>query len=122
MEVGISNIVLLPVSWESERFVTIVMSFTELTNKEVIFLNHLFLHVSANEVLYRRPVQMPNDKSPHESESVLVNHGEDFPIEIGSGILDESRNVLKCSPFLCIVSGLSCLINKLSEITITFFD
>jgi hypothetical protein len=42
-----------------------------------------------------------------------------FPVEVSEWILEESSDVLECSPFLCHITRLSSCDNKLSEIAIS---
>ena len=51
---------------------------------------------------------MPDEEGPNESNSVLLVKGLDLPISVGKWILEESCDVLEGSPFLSVISGLSC--------------
>ncbi len=53
-----------------------------------------------------RLVEMEDQQNPCESDSVLGMKGLDFPVDVGEGILEESSNVLECSPLLGHISGL----------------
>lgn len=63
---------------------------------------------------------MPYKKAVNESDSVLSMQRFNFPVNITVWILEESGNVLECSPFLCHVSGLPCGLHELGKITISF--
>jgi len=61
---------------------------------------------------------VPDQKSPDESDSVLLVKWVYFPEDVGKWILVESCDVLESSPFLSHISWFSCWSNKLCEITI----
>lgn len=63
---------------------------------------------------------MPDEQHPGESDSVLGVQGVDFPEEVTEGVLEETSDVLKASPFLGHVSGLSCCVYELAEVAIGF--
>lgn len=65
-----------------------------------------------------RLVQMPDKEEPDESNSVLHDKGLNFPVGISEGILEESSDVLECSPFLGHISGFSSGSDELGEVTI----
>lgn len=67
-------------------------------------------------------VQMEDEEQPDEADAILLHEGLDFPVNITEGILEESSNVLECTPFLCHITGLSSCINKLVEVTVSFFS
>ena len=61
---------------------------------------------------------MPDQENVDNSDSVLVSEGSDFPEGITEWVLEESGDVLECSPFLSHVSWLLGSSDELSEITI----
>ena len=61
---------------------------------------------------------MPDQENVDNSDSVLVSEGGDFPEGITEWVLEESGDVLECSPFLSHVSWLLGSSDELSEITI----
>lgn len=50
---------------------------------------------------------MPDKKNPDESDSVLSVEWLDFPVDVSSGVLEESGDVLESSPLLSHISWLS---------------
>lgn len=66
-------------------------------------------------------VKMEYQKTPNESDSVLLVERIQLPINVSKWILEETSYVLEGTPFLSHVSGLSCRSDKLSEVTICFF-
>ena len=62
---------------------------------------------------------MEDQQHPEETDAVLLVKGLYFPIEVSEWILEESSDVLECSPFLCHITRLSSCDNKLSEIAIS---
>jgi hypothetical protein len=65
---------------------------------------------------------MPNKKGPDESDSVLSVEWLHFPVNITEGVLEQSCNILECSPLLSHISGLSSCENELREITISLLS
>lgn len=64
-------------------------------------------------------IEVPDEKHPDESDSVLLMKRLNFPVSVAEWILEESGDVLESSPFLGHISGLSGGLNELSEITIS---
>ncbi len=86
-----------------------------------MFINNWkLLTVLNHDVKEERLVQMPDEEHPCESNSVLSMERVDFPEEVTEGVLVETSDVLKTSPFLGHVSWLSCCVHELAEITIGF--
>jgi len=50
---------------------------------------------------------MPDEKAPNESDSVLVVKWLNFPVDIAEWVLEESSDILECSPLLSHISWLS---------------
>lgn len=65
---------------------------------------------------------MEDQQHPEETDTVLLVKRLHFPVEISKRILEESSDVLECSPFLCHIARLSCSDNKLSEITVSLLS
>jgi hypothetical protein len=61
---------------------------------------------------------MEDEENPDETDAVLLVEGLNFPVEVTEGVLEESSNILECSPLLCHIAGLSCGSDELSEVTI----
>jgi len=61
---------------------------------------------------------MPDEENVDNSNSVLVSQSSNFPEGITEWVLEESGDVLECSPFLSHVSWLLGPSDELSEITI----
>jgi|TARA_B110000238_G_scaffold158604_1_gene171880 hypothetical protein len=61
---------------------------------------------------------MPDEENVDNSNSVLVSQSSNFPEGITEWVLEESGDVLECSPFLSHVSWLLGFSDELSEITI----
>jgi len=69
-----------------------------------------------------RLIKMPCEENPDESDSVLCVEWVDLPEDVTLRILEESCDVLECSPFLGHISWLSCCLNELGKITICFLS
>ena len=67
-------------------------------------------------------IKVEDEKKPEETDSVLRMEGMNLPVNIGEGILEESSDVLECSPLLSHITGLSSRNNKLVEITISLLS
>ena len=63
-------------------------------------------------------IKMPDEENVDNSNSVLVSQSSNFPEGITEWVLEESGDVLECSPFLSHVSWLLGPSDELSEITI----
>ena len=63
-------------------------------------------------------IKMPDEENVDNSNSVLVSQSSNFPEGITEWVLEESGDVLECSPFLSHVSWLLGFSDELSEITI----
>ena len=63
-------------------------------------------------------VEVEDEEEPEETDSVLRVEGVHLPVNIAKGVLEESSDVLECSPLLCHITGLSSGHHKLVEITI----
>jgi len=63
---------------------------------------------------------MEDQQHPEETDAVLLVKGLHFPVKIAKRILEESSEVLVCSPLLCHITRLSCSENELLEVTVSF--
>ena len=61
---------------------------------------------------------MEDQQQPDETDSVLLHEWLDFPIDVTVWVLEETSDVLECSPFLGHVARLSCGSNELSKVTV----
>ena len=118
MEVGVSNVVLLAIDWESPVCMWSVIEFVDLTDVPFPLGNHAFLLLLGEEVEHKGLVEMPNQEHIDNSDSVLAGKLCNLPEGVAKWILKESGDVLECSPFLSHVSGLGGLSYELGEITI----
>ena len=64
-------------------------------------------------------VQVEDQEQPDETDSVLLDQGLHFPVEITEWVLEETSDVLECSPLLCHIARLSCGSNELSKVAIS---
>ena len=61
---------------------------------------------------------MEDQQQPDETDSVLLDEWLNFPVEVTEWVLEETSNVLECSPLLGHIARLSCGSNELSKVTI----
>lgn len=92
----------------------IILSFSKETVNSEIELTVLDHHVKKE-----RLIEMPDEKEPNESDSVLRVKRVDLPEYIAEWVLEETSDVLKSSPFLGHVSGLSSCVHELAEVSIS---
>ena len=118
MEVGVSNVVLLSISWESSIGVWGVIVLVDLSDVPLPLSDHTLFLLLGQKVKNEGLVQMPNQEDVDNSNSVLVCKGSNFPEGVTEWILEEPSEVLEGSPFLGHVSWLLGLGNELSVITI----
>ena len=118
MEVGVSNVVLLSISWESSVRVWGVVVLVDLSNVPLPLGDHALLLLLRQKVEHEGLVQVPDQEDVDNSNSVLVSKSGNFPEGVTEWVLEESGEVFECSPFLCHVSWLLGLSNELSVITI----
>ena len=122
MEVGVSNVVLLAIDWESPICMGSVIEFIDLANVPFPLSDHAFFLLLGQEIEHEGLVQVPNEEHIDDSDSVLACKLCNLPEGVAKWILKEPRDVLECSPFLSHVSGLRSLCNELSEITVSFLS
>lgn len=71
-----------------------------------------------HDIKEERLVKMPDEETPDKSDSVRFMKRIQFPISVSERILEETSNVLECSPLLSHVSRLSSSHHELVEVTI----
>jgi hypothetical protein len=118
MEVGVSDVVLLPISWKSSVGVRGVVVLVDLSDVPFPLSDHAFFLLLGQKVKNEGLVQMPDQENVDNSNSVLVCKGGNFPEGVTEWVLEESSEVLESSPFLGHVSWLLGLGDELSVITI----
>ena len=118
MEVGVSNVVLLTVSWQTSIRVRVIVVSVVVTNVPSPVRNHILLLLLGQQVEHERLVQVEDKQHVHDSNPILVLETGDFPEGIAEWVFEESCNILESPPFLGFISGLLGLHHKLSEITI----
>ena len=64
-------------------------------------------------------VQVEDQQQPDETDAVLLDQRLNLPVKITEGVLEESRNILECSPLLCHIARLSCGSNEFGKVTIS---
>lgn len=119
MEVGVSNVVLLSISWESSIGMRGVVVLVDLSDVPFPFGDHALLLLLGQKIKHEGLVQMPDQENVDNSNSVLVGKGGNFPEGVTEWIFEEPREVLECSPLLGHVSWLLGLGNELGVITIS---
>ena len=118
MEIGVSNIVLLPVGWESSICVRGIIVLVDLSDVPLPLSDHAFFLLLGQKVKNEGLVQVPDQEDVDNSNSVLIRKGGNFPEGVTEWIFEESSEVLEGSPFLGHVSWLLGLCDELSVITI----
>jgi hypothetical protein len=118
MEVRVSDIVLLSICWESSVGMWAIVVLVDLSNMPFPLSDHAFFLLLGKEEQNKRLVQVPDKENVNDSNSVLVGKGSNFPEGITEWVLEESGDVLECSPFLSHISWLLGFSNEFSEITI----
>jgi len=121
MDVGISEIVLSPVDWETAVSVSRLVPLVSLTDSVSPVLNHSLLSHLGDGVEDEGAHQMESNKEVDEPESVLSVENLHLPVGIANWVLIETSDVLECSPSLGIVTRLVLLVNKFGEVAIGVF-
>ena len=106
MEVRVSDVVLLVISWHSLVISCCSGVSVGLSNNESPFLNHAFFSSATSHVLLKREEQMPAEQCPQWSKSVLLSHWLKFPVNVSNWVFSQSGEVFERSPFLGHVSWL----------------
>ena len=82
-------------------------------------LNRTTLTVFDHDPEQERLVQVEDQQQPDETDAVLLDKRLNFPVKITEWVLEETRNVLECSPFLSHIARLSGSSNEFGKITIS---
>ena len=69
-----------------------------------------------------RLIEVEDKEEPEETDSVLLVEGLNLPEDVSEWVLEQSGDVLECSPLLSHVTGLSSGNNKLIEVAISFLS
>ena len=80
--------------------------------------HHAFLLLLGKEVKHKRLVEVEDEEDPDDSNPVLVLQDGNLPEGVAEWILEESSDVLECSPSLGHISWLLCSHYELSKVTI----
>ena len=118
MEVGVSDVVLLSISWESSIGMWGVVVLVDFSDVPLPLGDHALLLLLGQKIKHEGLVQMPDQENVDNSNSVLVSESSNFPEGVTEWILEEPSKVLECSPLLGHVSWLLGLSNELGVITI----
>ena len=121
MEVGVSHIVLDTIHRHPSVTVQGAVSLVDLADSPAPVVAHLLLLVLHHGVEEERLVQVEGEGHPHEADAVLLVERVHLPVGVAEGVLEETGDVLKRSPFLRLVSGLLDVRDKLHEVTVGFF-
>ena len=119
MDVGISEIVLDAIDWESSISVAHGVELVGLTKSVSPMLNHSLLSHLLVQVEKERASQVESHKEVHNSESILSVEWLHLPVGVTNWVFVEARDVLEGSPFLAEVSWLVDFIDELSEVTLS---
>ena len=119
MEVGVSHVVLLSISWESSVGMWGVVVLVDLSDVPLPLGDHALLLLLSQKIKHEGLIQVKDQEDVDNSNSVLVSKGGNFPEGVTEWVLKESGEVLESSPFLSHVSWLLSLSNELGVITIS---
>ena len=122
MEVGVSDIVLLPVHWEPSVSVRRIVVLVNLADVPFPLGDHALLLLLGQQVEHKRLVQMPDQEHPAESNPILVGQRGHLPESISEWVFKETRDVLEGSPFLSHVSWLTGFVYKFGEVAVGLFS
>ena len=67
-------------------------------------------------------IEVEDKEEPEETDSVLGVQGVHLPVNIPKGVLEESSDVLECSPLLSHITGLSSGDHEFVEIAISLLS
>ena len=118
MEVGVSNVILLPIDWETSIGVRVIVVLIDLTNVPLPLGHHALLLLLCQKVEDEGLIEMEDEENPDDSNSILVCKGGKLPEGVSEWVLEESSNVFEGSPLLSHVSWLTGFGNELHEVTI----
>ena len=110
MEIRISHIILLSISWEPLSILRRALSIRDHACSVVPIVDHVLLgrlHVRVGD---ERRIHLPYEDGPDDSDPVGVGERGHLPVNIAERILDEPGDVSEHSVLLSIVSGFSGLV------------
>ena len=119
MEVRVSHVVLLAVDRETTVSVSGSVLVVHLTEAVAPGRNHVFFLGLDDHVQQEGLIQVPNEAAPDKSYTVRLDQGADLPVDVSERILGRASDILECTPFLSLVSGLLHVINELSKVPIS---
>ena len=90
MEVGVSNVVLLPIGWESSVGVRGIVVLVNFSNVPLPLSDHTFFLLLSQQVEHERLVEMEDQENVDNSDSALVGEGGNFPEGVAEWVLEES--------------------------------
>ena len=90
MEVGVSNVVLLSIGWESSVGVRAIVVLVNLSNMPLPLSNHTFFLLLGEQVKDERLIKVPDQENVDNSDSVLVSERGNFPEGVAEWVLEES--------------------------------
>ena len=120
MEVRVSDVVLLSISWESSILMISVVVPVGFTNVPFPVTNHALFLLLGEEVENERLVEVEDQQDPENSNSILIGQTGKLPEGVAEWVLEETGNVFECSPFLGHISSLLGFSNHLAEVTVCF--
>ena len=118
MEVGVPDVVLDAIGWESPVAVEVPVSLVVLTNPVAPVLGHPLLLVLDHRVEQEAAPQVEDDHAPQETNAVLPVEGLHFPVDVAEGVLEEASNVFEGSPSLRVVARLLGVVDELEKVTV----
>ena len=122
MEVRISNVVLLSISWEPSILMISVVEFVGFTNVPFPVGDHTLFLLLGEEIENEGLVQVEDKQDPENSDSILISQIGELPEGVAEWVLEETSNVFEGSPFLCHISSLLGFSNHLAEVTVCFLS
>ena len=120
MEVRVSDIVLLSISWESSILMISIVIPVGFTNVPFPVSDHALFLLLGEEVENERLVEVEDQQDPENSNSILIGQIGKLPEGVAESVLEESGNVFECSPFLGHISSLLGFSNHFAEVTVCF--
>ena len=122
MEVCVSHVVFVTVSWETSVRVGAVIMFVDFSNVPFPLGNHIFFFLFCKQIQHEGLIKMEYKEHVYNSYSVLTWKICNFPKSVPEWIFEKSGNVFKRSPFLSHISWFACSLNEFSEISICFLS
>ena len=118
VEVGVPDVVLDTIGWESSVAVESPVRLVGLANPVAPVLDHPFLLVLDHRVEQETAPQVEDDHAPEETNTVLFVEWLHFPVDVAEGVLEEASNIFEGPPSLRIVARLFGVVDELEEVTI----